>query len=102
MEDYYGVGIWKDTTGQYTDEECDEDNYIEIPVPKDLLLAWFRETWDYDRLLSDPEAIEFGLTEESVKHDFDVWYYEESTACDTDELYGWLCRHGYFWKRLEV
>ena len=104
MDDYYPVSIYKDTTGQYTDEEIDdpknsEGNCVEIPVPKDLLMQWFRETWNIDR---DYERMnkEFGYTEDDVISDLRTWIYEESTCDDTAELYGWLVAHNYNWKRL--
>ena len=49
MYGYFPVPVYKDTTGQYTDEECDEDNCVEIPVPEDLLWQWWCEGLEFDR-----------------------------------------------------
>ena len=100
MPDYYPVTIYKNTTGQYTDDEID-DNIVEIPVPKDLILQWFTETWNYDKIdFTDPDVVWFGLTKDTVKEDLKIWLYEESTADDADGLYDWLVAHNYCWKRL--
>ena len=107
MPDYYPVSIYKDTTGQYTDEEIDNpcelfSNIVEIPVPKDLLLQWFTETWNYDKIdFNDPDVVWFGLTKDTVKEDLKTFVYEESDCDDTVALYSWLVAHGYQWKRLD-
>ena len=105
MNDYYPVSIYKSTTGQYTDDEIDDpcdpwSNIVEIPVPKDLILQWFRQEYNIDRDF-DRLNKEFGYTEEDVDTDLRIWIYEESTCDETCELYDWLCKHNYFWKRLK-
>lgn len=100
MPDYYPVTIYKDTTGQYTDDECDRDNCVEIPVPKQLLLQWFRKEWNIDRDFEHMNK-EYGYTEADVLEDLKTWVYEESTADDSVNIYGWLMDHGYYWKRLD-
>lgn len=87
MYGYFPVPIYKDITGQYTDEECDEDNCVEIPVPDDLLWQWWSE--------ENPEG------EDSTPDDLSHWVYSESTCDDTIYLLDWLNAHGYFWKRLD-
>ena len=94
------VTIYKDTTRQYTDEECDIDNTIEIPVPFDLLFAWWNEQWDN----GDEFYAEFSGNGERIPQDvegFIRWVNEESTADDTIDLYRWLIDHNYYWKRLK-
>ena len=87
MYGYFPVSVYKDTTNQYTDEECDEDNSVEIPVPEDLLWQWWTEGTDEEE----------DLTPEDLRR----WVYSESTCDDTTNLYYWLTQHGYFWKRLD-
>lgn len=99
---YLCVPIYKDSTMQYTDEECDEDNCVEIPVPEDLLWQWWCECLEFDR--SQPESEQWkpeGGWDEPTKDELLRWCNEESTCDDTIDLYEWLCDHGYYWKRLD-
>lgn len=86
----YPVSIYKDTTGQYTDYECDIDNCVEIPVPEDLLIQWFMDSDCWNPKYSA-----------EILEDLYKWVYEESTCDETCDLYLWLCDHGYYWKRLK-
>lgn len=93
MPDYLPVTIYADTTRQYTEEEIEEmmerdfwGQMIEIPVPENLLFKWWQETFDKDCFSRD---------------EFHEWFYEESTADDTDTMYDWLVAHNYTWKRLD-
>ena len=102
MYGYFPVSVYKDTTNQYTDEECDEDNSVEIPVPKDLLWQWWCEGLEFDR--SRPESKQYEPEDgwdEPTPDDLVRWVHEESTCDDTTDLYYWLTQHGYFWKRLD-
>jgi hypothetical protein len=85
----YPISIYKDTTGQYTDDECDIDNCVDIPVPEDLLIQWFMDENCWNRQVSA-----------EILEDLRKWVYEESTCDETCDLYRWLCGHGYHWKRL--
>lgn len=84
------ICIYKDVTGQYTDDECDEDNCVEIPVPEDLLVQWLMDSNCWNPQVSA-----------EILEDLHKWIYEESTCDDTCDLYHWLCHHGYCWKRLK-
>lgn len=86
----YPISIYKDTTGQYTDDECDIDNCVEIPVPEDLLIQWFMDKNCWNQQASA-----------EILEDLCKWVYEESTCDDTCDLYHWLCAHGYYWNRLK-
>ena len=99
MPGYYPVSIYKDSTGEYTDEECDDDNVVEIPVPADLLWQWFVECVEFDReeCCWTPD----GGWDDPTHEDLINWVYKESTCDDTYMLYEWLCNHNYFWKRLD-
>ena len=89
------VTIYKDTTGQYTEEECDLDNMIEIPVPPALLFQWWIED------LVNNKTYWGNAWQDGDEESFARWYKEESIADDADTLYSWLCDHNYFWKRLD-
>lgn len=78
------VPVYADETGQYTDEECDFDNVVEIPVPQDMMLQFFAER-------GNP------MTEDKLN----VWRWEESTCDDTIGLINWLVAHNYTWKRID-
>lgn len=86
----YPVSIYKDTTRQYTDDECDIDNCVEIPVPEDLLIQWFMDSNCWNQKVST-----------EILEDLRKWVYEESTCDETCDLYDWLCAHGYYWRRLK-
>lgn len=85
IDQFLPIGIWKDTTDQYSDEECDDDNYVEIPVPQYLLWQWYKENVKSD-----------GTIEDML-----FWLFEEYTCDETAELYYWLTEHNYFWKRID-
>jgi len=106
MPDYLPVTIFADSTGQYTEDECVNDNLVEIPVPNDLLYQWWIETCERfgpfeAEFMSDGQI---PINEDGFKR----WVWEESTAMDTewpccscDTLYDWLRDHNYYWKRLD-
>ena len=102
MPDYLPVTIYADTTRQYSEEEIDEmmndtwGQMMEIPVPEDLLFQWWCDDQYDSKLYWGKHAWETATREE-----FEKWFYEESTADDTDTLYAWLIAHNYFWKRLD-
>lgn len=102
MYGYFPVSVYKDSTMQYTDAECDEDNCVEIPVPEDLLWQWWCEGLEFDR--SQPESKQYEPEDgwdEPTRDDLVRWVYEESTCDDTIDLLEWLEDHGYYWKRLD-
>lgn len=39
-----GVGVYKDSTGLYTEAECDEDNWVELEFPKAIVEEWYWTT----------------------------------------------------------
>lgn len=98
------VSIYKDSTGQYTDEEvydpCDPwSNIMEIPVPQDLLWKWYMECAEFDREQCPEYEPEGGWGEITVE-DMLRWVWEESTCDETYGLYDWLIAHNYKWTRL--
>ena len=82
------VEIYADTTGQFSEEEIlamqesETGAVITIPVPKDLLLAWYAE-------------------HPVNNYDFRTWWTRYSITPELDTLYAWLQEHGYCWRRLK-
>ena len=102
MPGYFPVSVYKDSTGQYTDAECDEDNVVEIPVPEYLLWQWWIECLEFDR--SQPESKAYEPEDgwdEPTREDLFHWVYHESDCDATYMLYEWLVDHNYCWKRLD-
>lgn len=100
MPGYFPVSVYKDSTGQYTDKECDDDNVVEIPVPENLLWQWWLECLEFDRDPRWNKEPDDGWGE-VTRDDLIRWVYHESTCDDTYMLYEWLCYHNYYWKRLD-
>lgn len=99
------VTIYKDTTGQFTDEEMDDPNdlmsdMVEILVPADALWKWWLECLEFDREQCPYDEPEGGWPE-ATKTDMLRWVYEESIADDAYSLYDWLVVHGYSWTKGE-
>lgn len=86
------VTMYASDTDLFTEDEIDEmvnsleyyTEMIDVPVPADLLFQWYRD-----------------VVPNATKDGFWTWLNEESTADDADGLYGWLCAHNYYWKRLD-
>ena len=102
MPEFFGITIYKSTTGQYTEEEMEEfenspdmcSEVVHIPVPRKLLFDWWIEQGEHKR--------EFGVgyipeTEDGLI----TWLREEYTWDETYDLYDWLKAHNYYWKRLD-
>lgn len=105
IEKMLPVSVYKDTTGQYTDEEIDDpcdpwSNIVEIPVPQDLLWQWYMECAEFDREQCPDDEPSGGWGDITVE-DMLRWVWEESTCDETYALYDWLTAHNYFWKRLD-
>lgn len=81
------VCVYADTTGLYTDEECDFDNLCYIDFPEDIVLDWFIQ----------------GKINDNIDRDLDfwTWYNDEYTADDTDGLYLFAEAFGFHGKRLD-
>lgn len=81
------VCVYADTTGLYTDEECDFDNLCYIDFPENIVLDWFIQGQINGRI--DREL------------GFVKWYNDEYTADDTDGLYQFAEAFGFHGKRLD-
>lgn len=81
------VCVYADTTGLYTDEECDRDNLCYIDFPERIVFDWFIQ-----------KQIEWCIDWDL---DFDDWLENEYTADDTDGLYQFAEGFGFHGKRLD-
>lgn len=78
------ICVYKDSTGMFTETECDQDNTVDLQVPATLLFQYYIE-----------EVVEQAATPD----EFWYWLAEESTADDTVTLVDWLHRHDFFPRR---
>lgn len=80
MKNLIPVTVYCDSTDLYTEEEIMRENLCELLFPKEIVKEW---VW----LTAPPGEIERLSGNENGYDWFDQWYYEESTADDTDGLY---------------
>jgi len=88
------VCIYCDSTGLYTQEECESDNLTELDFPEWIVRKWF----DENIAPAFPETTETG----SQRITFDEWYEDLYTADDTDGLYDFAYHHGFAAKRPDI
>lgn len=69
-QDLVSICVYKDSTGRYSDEECNQDNTVDLQFPVRILWAW------YNNMMERP----------CVPDEFWYWLDEQSTADDTDGL----------------
>ena len=81
------VCIYRDSTGLFSEEECFNDNLIDMLFPE-----WIVEEW-YKRY--ETEFIIQCKTEVNEKPCFKTWYTEVYTADDTDGLYDFAVEKGF-------
>lgn len=86
-ENLIPVTVYCDSTGLYTEEECNENNLCDIYFPEDIVYEWFIQ----NQINRD---IDYDL-------DFWTWYNDEYTADDTDGLYLFAECEGFYGKRLD-
>ena len=73
------VGVYRDSTGLYTHYECDNDNWEdEILFPTEIVRSYF-----YTNNISD-------------EHTFEEWYKDEYTLDETDGLYNYAIKKGFY------
>ena len=88
LDEIIPVEIYADTTGQFSEEEIlamqesETGAVITIPVPQDLLFAWYAE-------------------HPVNNYDFYTWWTRYSITPELDTLYTWLQERGYCWRRLK-
>ena len=85
MEKIWWVTIYKDTIPGWPFDEngyplMGDTNLCDVPIPERILREWF----DSEIAPNDPE-----LT-------FEKWFWEESTADDTDGLFTFAMDRGYY------
>ena len=102
MKNLIPVTVYCDSTDLYTEDEIMRENLCELDFPEEIVREW---VW----LTAAPGEIERLSNNENGYDWFDQWYYEESTADDTDGLYDFaISRYGYLapregvWGQTEV
>ena len=72
------VLIYRDSTGLYTEEECDRENLMYIGLPEGIVRQWFSES----RISEEYDS-------------FEEWLHSY-TADSTDGLYYYAMSHGSY------
>lgn len=85
------IEIYADSTGQYTDCECNYCNCVEIEIPKSIVKDWFNQEiyGSFFTILDDEEY------QDDTEILFDTWLGYYYTCDDTDGLYQFAVEHGY-------
>ena len=82
------VCVYADTTGLFSESECDDDNLVEMEFPEWIV----REYYEEHNLVEDT-ADELGKPVEECT--FEDWLDKVSTAEQTDELYDFAEEKGF-------
>lgn len=72
--------IYKDTTGLFTKEECDDNNLIEMKFPEEIVRAYFKENKD-----EDIWTFEGWLAEYTADETTGLFYFAQDHA----KYFGW-------------
>lgn len=86
--------VWADTTGQYTEEECNFDNMCVIELPRRIVYSYYKER--------EADFVAETMAELSVPKaecTFDKWVNNVYTCEDTDGLFQYAVMNGYHWQR---
>ena len=84
------ASVYCDSTGLYTDEECFDDNLCDLYFPEWIVREWYK-TNECDLVYITMR--ELHIPESEVT--FEKWFYEASTAMDTDGLYDFALERGF-------
>lgn len=76
---YTTVCIYCDSTGQFSERECEKDNLVDIDFPDHIVHAWYKY-------------------HTSTEKTYDAWL-DTFIADDVDGLYDFAKKHGFEWKR---
>lgn len=80
------VCIYCDSTGLFSEEECNGDNLTDMLFPAWIIEAWYKENEKVFAFKCEAEGYEANLYN---------WYTEVYTANDTDGLYDFAVEKGY-------
>ena len=79
---YTTVSIYCDSTGQFSERECEKDNLVDIDFPDHIVHAWYEIHTDTEKT-------------------YDAWL-DTFTADETDGLYEFAKQYGFEWKRKQT
>lgn len=71
------VTVYCDTTGLFSEAECNRDNMCDLMFEESIVEEWFEEK-----------------VSPNVDYGFELWYTEEYTCDDTDGLYDYAVSKG--------
>lgn len=80
MEKMIYVTVYADTTGLFSESECDVDNLTEMLFPEEIVRKWFDEQQEQAYIWTG--------------YEFENWM-NDYTADDTDGLYDFAINNGY-------
>lgn len=86
------VCLYCDSTGLFSEEECDEDNLCDMLFPQEILREWYRTNEDAF-MEASPEVIK-GKLQEMKDDAWKYWFDFYSTAEDTDGLFQFALDRG--------
>ena len=90
------VTVYCDSTGLYSDEECEIENLTEIMLPRTIVEAWYYEhmsEFDTDTV----NELKIPMAEST----FDLWYSDVYTAESTDGICDFARGRGFQPERTE-
>ena len=76
------VCLYKDSTGQFEEDELQFDNLVDLPFPERIVAEWYE-----DHVKDDYDG--------PGKDSYEYWFQYESTADDTDGLYQFALERGW-------
>ena len=86
------ITIYCDSTGLFSEKECDTNNLTDMLFPVWIVEAWYKE----NEQNCIEECLEIGeCLEEKVEPNFYNWYTSAYTATSTDGLYDFAVAKGY-------
>lgn len=88
------VCVYADSTGMYTEEECDFDNLVGLEFPEWIVREFYKK---YESEFVEETSDELDKPESECT--FEDWYNEVYTADDTIDLFEFSVNHGYLPKR---
>ncbi len=81
------IDIYADTTGQYSEDECQYCNCASVQIPERIVRQWYEENFGKEEKLY--------FCGDEFENTFETWLKEVYTCDDTDGLYDFSVSHGF-------
>lgn len=88
------VDVYADTTGQYTETECNVDNICTIELPRRIVYGFYMA---HETHFVSETMVELSIPKAECT--FDKWLRGVYTCEDTDGLFQYAMMNGYHWQR---